>query len=160
VWRHGDSIEKTAQGQFVIIGRSDATLNQNGVRIGTVAIYDQLKPFADRIKEAAAVDFSRPDNRQTITVLFLALKDNASDVPDDLKAGIKKAVKDNITPYAIPTEIIAVPGVLKTPNGKIAEVVMKKIISGKSTPSASLYGEELVKNFEKIGAELLRKYGG
>jgi acyl-coenzyme A synthetase/AMP-(fatty) acid ligase len=57
----------------VIIGRSDATLNQNGVRIGTVAIYDQLKPFADKIKDAAAIDFTRPDNKQTITVLFLAL---------------------------------------------------------------------------------------
>ncbi len=160
VWRHGDSIERTAQGQFVIIGRSDATLNQNGVRIGTVAIYDQLKPFADKIKDAAAIDFTRPDNKQTITVLFLALPDGSNDVPEDLKAGIKKAVKDNITPYAIPTEIIAVPGTLKTPNGKIAEVVMKKIVSGKSIPNASLYGEELVKNFEKIGEELNKKYGG
>jgi acyl-coenzyme A synthetase/AMP-(fatty) acid ligase len=81
-------------------------------------------------------------------------------VPEELKAGIKKAVKDNITPYAIPTEIIAVPGTLKTPNGKIAEVVMKKIVGGKSIPNASLYGEDLVKNFEKIGEELNKKYGG
>ena len=147
VWRHGDSIEKTAQGQFVIVGRSDATLNQNGVRIGTVAIYDQLKSFAEQIKEAAAIDFSRPDNRQTITVLFLVLQDGASEVPPDLRNAIKKAVKDNITPYAVPTEIIAVPGILKTPNGKIAEVVMKKIVSGKSIPNASLYGEDLVKKF-------------
>ncbi len=160
VWRHGDSIEKTAQGQFVIVGRSDATLNQNGVRIGTVAIYDQLKSFDTQIKEAAAVDFSRPDNRQTITVLFLTLNDGAADVPEDLKAAIKKAVKDNITPYAIPTEIMAVPGILKTPNGKIAEVVMKKIINGKPIPNASLYGEELVKNFGKIGRDLMKKYGG
>ncbi|MGB4108111.1 MAG: acetoacetate--CoA ligase [Alphaproteobacteria bacterium] len=160
VWRHGDSIEKTTEGQLVIIGRSDATLNQNGVRIGTVAIYDQLKPFGNRFKEAAVIDFTRPNNKQTITVLFLALPDGANEVPEDLKTAIKKAVKDNITPYAIPTEIIAVPGVLKTPNGKIAEVVMKKIVNGKSIPNASLYGEELVKNFEKIGVDLARKYGG
>jgi acetoacetyl-CoA synthetase len=160
VWRHGDSIEKTPQGQFVIIGRSDATLNQNGVRIGTVAIYDQLKPFAAQIKEAAAIDFSRPDNRQTITVLFLVLHDGASEVPVELRNAIKKAVKDNITPYAIPTEIIAVLGILKTPNGKIAEVVMKKIVSGKTIPNASLYGEDLVKNFETIGRDLILRYGG
>ena len=160
VWRHGDSIEKTAQGQFVIVGRSDATLNQNGVRIGTVAIYDQLKSFAEQIKEAAAIDFSRPDNRQTITVLFLVLQDGASEVPPDLRNAIKKAVKDNITPYAVPTEIIAVPGILKTPNGKIAEVVMKKIVSGKSIPNASLYGEDLVKNFEETGRDLNSRYGG
>lgn len=158
VWRHGDSVEKTQQGQIVIIGRSDATLNQNGVRIGTVAIYDQLKPFSDRIKEAAAIDFTRPDNKQTITVLFLVLPDGALDVPEDLKAGIKKAVKDNITPYAIPTEIMAVPGILKTPNGKIAEVVMKKIVGGKTIPNPSLYGEELVTRFEEIGRGLAGKY--
>ncbi len=136
VWRHGDSIEKTAEGQIVIIGRSDATLNQNGVRIGTAAIYDQLKDFSSRIREAAAIDFTRPDNKQTITVLFLALQDNAQEVPEDLQKAIKSAVKENITPYAIPTEIIAVPGVLKTPNGKIAEVVMKKIVGGKPVPNA------------------------
>lgn len=160
VWRHGDSIEITEQGQFVIIGRSDATLNQNGVRIGTAAIYDQLKQFASQIKEAAAIDFSRPDNKQTITVLFLAMGDGATEVPEDLKTGIKKAVKDNITPYAIPTEILAVPGILKTPNGKIAEVVMKKIVAGKVIPNPSLYGEDLVQHYEQIGRDLAEKYGG
>lgn len=158
IWRHGDSIQKTPEGQMVIIGRSDATLNQNGVRIGPVAIYDQLKPFANRIREAAAIDFTRPDNKQTITVLFLVLQDSADVVPEDLAAAIRKAVKDNVTPYAIPTEIIAVPGVLKTPNGKTAEVVMKKIINGKSIPNASLYGEEFVARFEAIGEQLERKY--
>lgn len=159
VWRHGDSVERTREGQFVIVGRSDATLKQNGVRIGPVAIYDQLKVFSERVREAAAVEFTRPDNKQPITVLFLALQDGAASVPDDLAAAIKKAVKDNVTPYAIPTEIIAVPGVLKTPNGKTAEVVIKKILAGKSIPNASLYGEELVKNFEKIGKDLVKKYG-
>lgn len=160
VWRHGDTIERTAQGQFVIIGRSDATLNQNGVRIGAVAIYDQLAPFGNRIKEAAAVDFTRPDNKQAITILFLELPGGVQNVPDDLAAAIKKAVKDNITPYAIPTEIMAVPGILKTPNGKKAEVVMKKILAGKSIPNASLYGEELVRHYEEIGRALTAKYGG
>lgn len=159
VWRHGDSIEKSLQGQFVIIGRSDATLNQNGVRIGTVAIYDQLKPFSDQIKEAAAIDFTRPDNKQTITVLFLVMQDGSSEVPAELKNSIKRAVKDHITPYAIPTEIMAVPGILKTPNGKIAEVVMKKVVGGKSVPNASLYGEDLVAYYQGIGRALSEKYG-
>lgn len=157
-WRHGDSVEKTAQDQFVIIGRSDATLNQNGVRIGTVAIYDQLAPFAAQIKDAAAIDYSRPDNKQTITILFLALKSTESEVPQDLQKAIKTAVKDNITPYAIPTEIIAVPGILRTPNGKIAEVVMKKVVAGKTVPNATLYGEALVKFYEDIGHAMKKKY--
>ena len=158
IWRHGDSLEKTPEGQLIIIGRSDATLKQNGVRIGPAAIYDQLKPFADKIKEAAAVDFTRPDNKQALTVLFIALNDGASVVPDDMQAAIRKAVKDNVTPYAIPTEIIAVPGVLKTPNGKTGEVVIKKILAGKTIPNPTLYGADLVKVFEGIGEELKKKY--
>lgn len=156
VWHHGDAIEKTLQGQLKIIGRSDATLNQNGVRIGTIAIYDQLEPFADEFTDSAAVDFTRSDNQQAITILFLAI--DAPEVPDELQAKIKKAVKDNITPYAIPTEIIAVPGILKTPNGKKAEVVMKKILAGKDVPNASLYGEDLVERFKGIGEALREKY--
>ena len=160
LWRHGDTIEKTAEGQYVIVGRSDATLNQNGVRIGTGAIYDQLAPFKDQIKDYAAVDFTRPDNAQAITILFLALINNEKEVPDDLAKAIKLAVKTNVGPYSVPTEIIAVPGVLKTPNGKIAEVVMKKALAGKETPNASLYGADLVRGFETIGRDLTKKYIG
>ncbi|MCK6418361.1 MAG: acetoacetate--CoA ligase [Alphaproteobacteria bacterium] len=158
VWRHGDSIERTPQGQYIIIGRSDATLNQNGVRIGTGAIYDQLAPFMDQLIDFAAVDFSRPDNKQTITVLFLQLKDGGDTVPDALQSAIKKAVKDNITPYAIPTEIIAAPGILKTPNGKKAEVVIKKAIHGKDIPNPSLYGADLVGYYQGVGKSLSEKY--
>jgi acetoacetyl-CoA synthetase len=157
IWRHGDTVQKTPEGQLIIIGRSDATLNQNGVRIGTGAIYEQLALFRDRIKDAAAVDFTRPDNAQTITVLFLVLDEK--DVPEDLTKSIKSAVKGNIGPYSVPTEIIAVPGILKTPNGKIAEVVMKKILAGKETPNPALYGVEFVRKFEAIGRELTKKYG-
>jgi acetoacetyl-CoA synthetase len=161
VWRHGDSVEKTAEGQFVIIGRSDATLNQNGVRIGPGTIYAQLGAFKDQIRDFAAVDFTRPDNKQAITVLFLAIHGQTNgrgEVPEALQSAIRKAVKDNITPYAIPTEIIGVPDVLKTPNGKKAEVVMKKIINGKGVANPTLYGEELVRHFEEIGRGLTDKY--
>lgn len=156
-WHQGDSIERTLQGQFVIHGRSDATLNQNGVRIGPVVIYNQLEPFSDRIN-AAAIDFIRPDNSQSITVLFLTFDDWEKGVPDDLVAAICKAVKDNVGPYSVPTEIVAVPGVLHTPNGKIAEVVMKKVLAGKEIPNPSLYGEDLVAHYEEIGRQLTRKY--
>jgi acetoacetyl-CoA synthetase len=165
VWRHGDSIQQTAEGQILIIGRSDATLNQNGVRIGTVAIYGQLTAekigpaFAGMIKGAAAVDFMRPDTKQGITVLFLHLEDYAAGVPEDLAKAIKKAVKDNVGPYSIPTEITAAPGVLKTPNGKLAEVVMRKAINGAVIPNPTLYGAvELVTFFENTGKQLTAKY--
>ncbi len=159
VWRHGDSVLKTPENQYVIIGRSDATLNQNGVRIGAAAIYKQLEPFSNKIADAAAVDFIRPKDKQTLTVLFLSLKDGAVNVDEELMCAIKRAVKNNITPYAIPGEILAVPDILKTPNGKKAEVVIKKIINGAHIPNPSLYGKELVQVYETIGAKLKTKYG-
>lgn len=157
-WRHGDSLRKTPEGQFVLIGRSDATLNQNGVRIGAVTIYKQLRQFSDDIIDYAAVDFTRPDNKQSITVLFLVMADGSDKVPEALQKAIKSAVKENVTPYAIPTEIIAVPGVLKTPNGKKAEVVTKKVLAGKEIPNPTLYGEDLIAIYADIGAHLSTKY--
>ena len=159
VWRHGDSIQKTSEGQYLIMGRSDATLNQNGVRIGPAVIYDQVAAFADEVQACAAVDFIRPDNKQALTVLFLVLTDGC-DLSEDLMERIKKAVRDNVTPYAVPSEILAVADILKTPNGKTAEVVIKKILAGKDIPNASLYGEDLVAHFQEIGRELQGKYSG
>ncbi len=158
VWRHGDTVMRTPEGQIVIVGRSDGTLNQNGVRIGSIAIYNQLDPFADQISGAAAVDFTRPDTKQSITVLFLALKDGSEAVPDDLQKAIKAAVKNNVGPYSVPTEMIAAPDVLRTKNGKLAEVVMKKILAGANIENSALYGEDLVNFYEEIAKKLQSKY--
>jgi len=158
-WRHGDSVTLTRQGQMVIVGRSDATLNQGGVRVGTSAIYDQVDAvaargeFAGTIRDSAAASFMAHDG-EARTVLFLA----ADEVGDELAKAIRDAVKKNVTPYAIPAEIIAVPDILKTPNGKKAEVVIKKIINGATIPNPSLYGADLVTRFEEIAVQLKEKY--
>ncbi len=158
VWRHGDTIERTAQNQIVIIGRSDGTLNQNGVRIGSITIYNQLDPFADQIAASTAVDFIRPDTKQSITILFLALRDGSEAVPDDLQKSIRSAIKNNVGPYSVPTEIIAAPDVLRTKNGKLAEVVTKKILAGVPIPNADLYGADLVRFYEAVATDLHQKY--
>ncbi len=165
VWRHGDTIQKTDQGQILIIGRSDATLNQNGVRIGPIKIYRQLEAdrigaFASQINAYTAIDFKRPDNDLPITVLFLALEDGEQTVPEDMARAIRSAVKDNVGANSIPTEIIAVPGVLRTKNGKLAEVVTGKVINGKVIKNASLYGEDLVEFYAGQGRKLAEKYKG
>jgi acetoacetyl-CoA synthetase len=167
-WRHGDTIQKTPQGQVFIVGRSDATLNQNGVRIGTGAIYNQLTAekigddIAALIRGSTVIDFMRPSDQQPITVLFLHLDDWQNGVPENLARAIKKAVRENVGPYSVPTEIIAVPGVLRTKNGKLAEVVSKKVVngagSGQHIPNPSLYGGDLVHHYEEIGRELAAKY--
>ena len=154
VWRHGDTIHRTAEGQYVIVGRSDGTLNQNGVRIGSGAIYNQLEAFKDQITDTCAVDFTRPDTKQSITILFV-VTDNLT---EDLSKAIRKAVKDNVGPYSLPTEIIAAPGVLRTKNGKLAEVVTKKTLAGNPPPNPDLYDAELVEFYKGIAKELQKKY--
>lgn len=158
VWRHGDTVKRTSEGQIVIIGRSDGTLNQNGVRIGSITLYNQLEPFKDRITGATAVDFICPDTKQCITVLFLALPDYKAGVPDDLAKAIRAAVKNNVGPYSVPAEIIAAPDVLRTKNGKLAEVVTKKILAGATIPNADLYGADLVAFYEQVAKDLTAKY--
>ncbi len=158
IWRHGDSIQRTDEGQLLILGRSDGTLNQNGVRIGSVTIYNQLEPFKDQILGATAVDFMRPDTKQAITILFLALANHENGVPHDLAKAIKAAIKENVGPYSVPTEIIAAPDVLKTKNGKLAEVVTKNILAAKPIDNPNLYGENLVEFYQTITSELMQKY--
>lgn len=158
VWRHGDSLQITEQGQFVILGRSDGTLNQNGVRIGSIVLYNQLEAFKDYIRGFTAVDFIRPDTKQSVTVLFLAIDDYEEGLSDDLIKGIRKAIKDNVGPYSVPVEIIAVPDVLRTKNGKLAEVVTKKILAGEKILNPKLYGVDLVAFYEDISVQLYDKY--
>lgn len=158
VWRHGDTVRRTHNGQIVIIGRSDGTLNQNGVRIGSIVIYNQLEPFKERITGATAVDFTRPDTKQSITILFLAMPDYTQGVPEDLVKAIKSAIRNNVGPYSVPSEIIAAPDVLRTKNGKLAEVVTKKILAGTHIPNADLYGADLVCFYEGIAKDLAAKY--
>ncbi len=160
VWRHGDTVRRTEQGQYVIVGRSDATLNQNGVRVGSGVLYKQLDAFSDQMDGCAAVDLIRPDNHQPLTVLFIALGENVyrSGVGEGLSSSIKSAIKNNVGPYSVPSEIIAVPDVLRTPNGKLAEVVMKKIINGDQITNSALYGEDLVAFYVRLGQDLRSKY--
>lgn len=158
VWRHGDTIMRTAEGQIVIIGRSDGTLNQNGVRIGSITLYNQLDAFRDHFTGATAVDFIRPDTKQSITILFLAMPAYQNGAPEDLTKAIRSAIKNNVGPYSVPTEIIAAPDVLRTKNGKLAEVVTKKILAGATIPNADLYGADLVAFYEGLARMLQQKY--
>lgn len=158
-WHHGDSVTHTAQGQYVIAGRSDATLNQGGVRIGAAALYEQIESvmaqgaFQGVIDDYAAVSFMAGDGGAR-TILFLSLQSGAREISHDLARAIKTAIKNNVTPYAIPTRIIAMADILKTPNGKKAEVVMKNIINGKAISNPSLYGSEIVAAYEAAGKSL------
>ncbi|WP_106495170.1 acetoacetate--CoA ligase [Lentibacillus sp. Marseille-P4043] len=128
IWRHGDYLKVTDRHTCVIYGRSDATINRGGVRIGTSEIYravDQVKQVADSL----IVDI--PDhNGNSFVPLFVLLKDKI-ELTEEIKQSIKKQIKEQCSPRHVPTAVYQVPDIPKTLNGKKLEIPIKKILMGK-----------------------------
>jgi len=126
VWRHGDFIEINDHGGVVIYGRSDATLNPGGVRIGTAEIYrpvEQLEEIDDSL--VVGQDW-RNDVR---IILFVQLREGA-DFTENLKDKIKNTIRTNASPRHVPAKILAVPDIPYTLNMKKVELAVKKVIQG------------------------------
>jgi acetoacetyl-CoA synthetase len=126
IWRHGDFIEINQHGGITISGRSDATLNPGGVRIGTADIYryvEQLPEVADSI---AVTQAWQGDNR---IILFVQLSEGV-ELTEKLIATIKQQLRDHTTPRHIPAKIIAVPEIPYTLNMKKVELAVKQTIHG------------------------------
>jgi acetoacetyl-CoA synthetase len=128
VWRHGDFIEINERGGVVIYGRSDATLNPGGVRIGTAEIYRQVESM-EEIEDSIVVG---QDWKGDVRVLlFVKLAQNHS-LTEDLKNRIKKNIRANASPRHVPAKIIAVPDIPYTLNMKKVELAIKKVIQGQA----------------------------
>jgi acetoacetyl-CoA synthetase len=124
VWTHGDYVEHTAAGGYVIHGRSDATLNPGGVRIGTAEIYRQVETL-DRIVESLVVGQDWKDDVRV--VLFVRLRDGAA-LDDALAAEIRRLIRTNCTPRHVPAKIVAVADIPRTRSGKIVELAVRNVI--------------------------------
>jgi acetoacetyl-CoA synthetase len=127
VWRHGDWIEVTSRGTCVISGRSDATLNRGGVRIGTAELYRVVDALAG-IRESLVVD-TGAIGREGALILFVALADGA-ELDDELRARIDAEIRTQLSPRHVPDRVLAVPDVPKTLNGKRLEVPVKRLLMG------------------------------
>jgi acetoacetyl-CoA synthetase len=128
VWRHGDFIEVNERGGVVIYGRSDATLNPGGVRIGTAEIYRQVEGM-EEIEDSIVVGQDwKGDVR---VVLFVKLAQGHS-LTEDLKNRIRKNIRANASPRHVPAKIIAVPDIPYTLNMKKVELAVKKVIQGQA----------------------------
>ncbi len=125
-WHHGDYIEKTEHGGFIISGRSDAILNPGGVRIGTAEIYRQVETLDD-VVEALAV--GQPFEGDERILLFLRLKEGLT-LTDERIDQIKHHIRTQTTPRHVPAKIIQVPDIPRTKNNKIAEIAVKSIFLG------------------------------
>jgi acetoacetyl-CoA synthetase len=128
VWCHGDHALLTEHDGIVIYGRSDATLNPGGVRIGTAEIYRQVEQV-DGVLEAIAVGQQWDGDERVI--LFVRLSDGVA-LDDALRDRIKKQIRDNTTPRHVPAKIIAVADIPRTISGKITEIAVRDTINGLS----------------------------
>ena len=128
VWRHGDFAEFTAQGGLIMHGRSDATLNPGGVRIGTADIYNRLENLPD-IADSVVVGQDWKDDVRVI--LFVKMAEGAS-LTDDVKKKIVQDIRANVSPRHVPAKIIAVPDIPYTLNMKKVELAVKKTIQGEA----------------------------
>ncbi len=126
VWRHGDYIEINEQGGVAIHGRSDATLNPGGVRIGTAEIYRQVEQL-DEIEDSIVVGQDWEGDVRIILFVKLAA---GSQLTEDLKTKIKQTIRINTSPRHVPSKILAVPEVPYTLNMKKVELAVKKAIQG------------------------------
>ena len=135
VWCHGDFAERTAHNGFVIYGRSDATLNPGGVRIGTAEIYRQVEKLPE-VLEALVV--GQDWDHDVRVVLFVKLREGAT-LDEALANLIRQTIRENTTPRHVPAKILQVGDIPRTKSGKIVELAVRNVVHG-----------EPVKNIEAL----------
>jgi acetoacetyl-CoA synthetase len=139
VWRHGDWIEMLPDGGCVIYGRSDATLNRGGVRMGTSEFYRVVESF-DEVADSLVVDTGQlarsGQQSEGRLVLYVVLADG-SELDEDLIARLRAALRTQLSPRHVPDEIHRVPGVPRTLSGKKLEVPVRRILLGTAPERAA-----------------------
>ncbi|MFH1803659.1 MAG: acetoacetate--CoA ligase [Pseudomonadota bacterium] len=127
VWCHGDYVELDDNGGMIIYGRSDATLNPGGVRIGTAEIYRQVEKLPE-IQESIVI--GQDWDNDVRVVLFVVLKDGLV-LDDTLITKIRTRIRDNCTPRHVPAKVIQVDDIPRTKSGKITELAVRDIVHGR-----------------------------
>jgi acetoacetyl-CoA synthetase len=128
VWRHGDWAELTAHDGLVIHGRSDATLNPGGVRIGTAEIYRQVEQL-DEVVESLAIEQALADDESRV-VLFVRLREGTT-LDDALRERIRKRIREHTSPHHVPRRIVQVADLPRTISGKISELAVREVVHGR-----------------------------
>jgi acetoacetyl-CoA synthetase len=136
IWRHGDFVTVTERGGVVMLGRSDATLNPGGVRIGTAEIYRQLEQLPE-IDDSVVVGQNWQDDIRVILFVKLAA---GYELNETLKTKIKQTIRTNASPRHVPAKILSTPEVPYTLNMKKVELAVKKIIEGRAVLNRDALG--------------------
>jgi acetoacetyl-CoA synthetase len=155
VWRHGDWIEITSRGTAIIYGRSDSTINRQGVRMGTSEIYRAVSSVPE-VLDALVIDVPRPGTEGWMP-LFVVLREGA-ELDEELAAEIKRSIRERCSPRHIPNEIFQIAEVPRTLSGKVLEVPVKRILMGEPAERAasrdSLANPNSLDYFTELAARL------
>jgi acetoacetyl-CoA synthetase len=156
VWRHGDWVRFTSRGSAVIVGRSDATLNRHGIRIGTAEIYAAVESV-DGIRDSLVIGLELPDGGYYMP-LFVVLEPGKK-IDERLIGEIRSRIRSMFTARHLPDEIIQVEAIPRTLNGKKLEVPVKKILLGQ--PVDRVVNSGAVANPEalEVFVEMAGRYG-
>jgi acetoacetyl-CoA synthetase len=134
IWRHGDWIEITSRGTAVIYGRSDSTINRQGVRMGTSEIYRAVQAVPE-VLDALVVDIPKPGTEGWMP-LFVVLREGA-ELDEELEGQIKRRIREQCSPRHVPDEIHRIAEVPRTLSGKVLEVPVKRILMGTPAEQAA-----------------------
>lgn len=149
VWHQGDFAEWTHQGGLIIHGRSDATLNPGGVRIGTAEIYAQVEKIDDVLESLVIGQQTGADTR---VVLFVRMRDGV-ELTDDFADTIRRTIRAGATPRHVPAIVIAVDDLPRTRSGKLAEIAVREIVHGRAVKNqAALANPEALDLFADLPA--------
>ncbi|MFG2366863.1 acetoacetate--CoA ligase [Streptomyces mirabilis] len=160
VWRHGDWITHTAHGSVIVHGRSDSTLNRNGVRLGSADIHDVVERLPE-ITEALVIGAEEPDGGYWMPLFVVPAPGVALD--DALRERIRDAIRTGASPRHVPDEILQVPAIPHTRTGKKLEVPVKRLLQGAAVEQvvnpAAVDAPELVDYYARLGAERRSRRG-
>ncbi|MEQ9366568.1 MAG: acetoacetate--CoA ligase [Leptospirales bacterium] len=147
VWRHGDFALLTERGGMIVLGRSDATLNPGGVRIGTADIYRVVERLAE-IEDSVVIGQSWQNDVRVI--LFVKMKADRT-LDESLKNRIVQTIRTEVSPRHVPARIIAVPDIPYTRNMKKVELAVKRVVEGQAIPNReALANPEALAYFENL----------
>jgi acetoacetyl-CoA synthetase len=161
VWRHGDWAEITEHDGLIIYGRSDATLNPGGVRIGTAEIYRQVEQIPEVVEgvvveqEMGAVTGSTAGARDSRIVLFVRLREGIV-LDDALRDRIRRQIRENTSPHHVPKKIVQVADIPRTISGKTSELAVREVIHGRPVKNVDALANpealELFRNLPELSS--------
>ena len=147
IWHHGDFAEWTNHGGMIIHGRSDATLNPGGVRIGTAEIYATVEQISEVIE---AVCIGQEWNADVRIVLFVRLKEGLT-LDEMLREKIRNTIRTELSPRHVLAKIVAVSDIPRTRSGKITELAVRQVVHGRPvTNTEALANPEALTLFRNL----------